>query len=457
MTGVASSADPDTHALAWGAEIEWLERLIDHRFQTHFRPDETAPDLPEPPRHVPAQSALGNAIEKYGLSPQDRTVLALAITPNLRPQALDAFHVRNPNIERTFTEFGGHSGASDSPASGFLPTFETAAFLVAGNSLVARLKLERDFLDQGRLIRAKLIERPATDGNFFTTRLRPTAEALARLCHDRPHRPDLSTDFPARRLTTQLNWDDLVLTRAGRDEISEVLAWVRHGSELLKDPHFGRLLRPGYRALFSGPPGTGKTLTATLLGKETGRDVFCVDLSLVVSKWIGETEKNLAGLFDRAESAGWILFFDEADALFGKRSNVTDSHDRYANQEVSYILQRVEAFDGLVILASNLAGNIDDAFSRRFQAVVPFPMPGPAERKTLWDNALPATEQLCDDIDTDALARRYELSGGSIINVLLSASLSMRSRADHKIGLSDIERAVAREMWKEGRIGERAR
>ena len=127
-------------------------------------------------------------------------------------------------------------------------------------------------------------------------------------------------------------------------------------------------VKPGYRALFHGPPGTGKTLTATLLGKHTGRPVFRIDLSRVVSKYIGETEKNLSRLFDKAEHKDWILFFDEADALFGKRTEIRDAHDKYANQEVAYLLQRIESYAGLVILATNQRGNIDEAFLRRFQA-----------------------------------------------------------------------------------------
>ena len=135
-----------------------------------------------------------------------------------------------------------------------------------------------------------------------------------------------------------------------------------------------KVLKPGFKALFHGLPGTGKTLTAMLIGKKTGLDIYRVDLSQMVSKYIGETEKNLAKVFDKAEHKNWILFFDEGDALFGKRTNTKDAHDRYANQQVSYLLQRIEEYDGLVILATNLKNNIDDAFLRRFQSIIHFPM-----------------------------------------------------------------------------------
>ena len=150
--------------------------------------------------------------------------------------------------------------------------------------------------------------------------------------------------------------------------------WVKYGERIRKEWGLESRIKPGYRALFYGPSGSGKTFTATLLGKEVGKDVFCVDLSMVVSKFIGETEKNLSHVFEVAENKDWILFFDEADALFGKRTNVKDSHDRYANQEVAYLLQRVENYRGLVILSTNFKSNIDEAFARRFQVMVPFRM-----------------------------------------------------------------------------------
>ena len=176
--------------------------------------------------------------------------------------------------------------------------------------------------------------------------------------------PEYSRAFPARRLATALEWNDLVLPKATLDEVDEIRAWIANRDVLPTR---------GFRTLFYGPAGTGKTLTAALLGKTTGLEVYQVDVSLAVSKWAGETEKSLARVFDQAEARNWILFFDEADALFGKRTEVESAHDRYSNQEVAYVLQRVEDFPGVVILASNLKGNIDDAFARRLQSMIYFP------------------------------------------------------------------------------------
>jgi len=172
-------------------------------------------------------------------------------------------------------------------------------------------------------------------------------------------------------------------------------------------------IKPGFRVLFSGPPGTGKTLTASLLGKYTKCDVFRIDLSLVVSKYIGETEKNLSKLFDRAENEDWILFFDEADALFGKRTGVRDAHDKYANQEVSYLLQRIESHSGLVILATNMKNNIDSAFTRRFNSIIEFEILSTPERLILWGNNIPKNIKLDKDVNLEELSRKFEVNGAT--------------------------------------------
>ena len=175
-----------------------------------------------------------------------------------------------------------------------------------------------------------------------------------------------------KKLETSLSWSDLVLADTTRAQLEELKGWLENRVKLERKWDSGIALKKGYHVLFHGPPGTGKTLTASLLGKLADKEVYKVDLALVISKYIGETEKNLSKVFDKAENKDWILFFDEADALFGKRTQVADAHDRYANQEVSYLLQRIEEYAGLVILASNLTDGIDQAFLRRFQRIIRF-------------------------------------------------------------------------------------
>jgi SpoVK/Ycf46/Vps4 family AAA+-type ATPase len=238
-----------------------------------------------------------------------------------------------------------------------------------------------------------------------------------------------------------------------RSEIGDIIDWARHQNTLLDEWKLRGRIRPGYRSLFYGPPGTGKSLTAALLGKATGMPVFRIDLSGVISKYIGETEKNLAGLFDRAENQGWILFFDEADSLFGKRTETRNSNDRSANQQVSYLLQRIEDFPGVVILASNLRSQIDEAFARRFQSMIHFSMPPFEQRLRLWEDHFRGKPyRLAPDVDLTALARDHELSGGSIVNVLRYVCLRAVSRDSLEIQAADLLHAVRAERHKEGRF-----
>ena len=184
-----------------------------------------------------------------------------------------------------------------------------------------------------------------------------------------------------RTLKTELSWKDLVLPPATLKQLEEVAQWVEHRQQV-SPGHPAKRLKPGYKALFHGPPGTGKTLTASLIGKRTGRQVYSIDLSALLSKYAGETEKNVELLFEQANQKDAILFFDEADALFGKKTTVKDAHDRYANQEVAYLLQKIEDYEGLIILSANMKNNIDPSFLRRFRFIIQFPFPGDKKKKT---------------------------------------------------------------------------
>jgi len=264
--------------------------------------------------------------------------------------------------------------------------------------------------------------------------------------------PQFSLDFPAHRLETNLTWDDLILDPGILDQINHIISWIVHEDQILGRWKLGKHIKPGYRTLFYGPAGTGKTLAATLLGQRTGLDVYRVDLSMVISKFIGETEKNLAAIFDRAEKESWILFFDEADALFGKRTSVTSSNDRHANQATAYLLQRIEDFPGVVILASNMRANIDDAFTRRFQSLVHFPMPDAEQRRRLWQNALGDGETpLETNIDLDEVAKKFELTGGAVVNSVRYAATNAMRHERSAISQSDLLEAIRREMQKEGK------
>ena len=261
---------------------------------------------------------------------------------------------------------------------------------------------------------------------------------------------DASAALPAQRITTPLAWEDLVLDARVRDEIDMIARWVRHSSTLLESWGLQRRLKPGYRSLFYGPPGTGKTLAACLLAKTAGLAVYRVDLARAASGWIGETEKNLAALFDYAAAHDWILFFDEADVLFGKRTESRSANDCAHNQQVAYLLQRIEDYPGIVILETNLRSHMDEAFVRRLQSVIHFAMPDAEQRLRLWRDIFSDSGfALAADVDIQRLADDHELAGGGIVNVLRHAALLAAERNPPVASAEDLRQGILRELRKE--------
>jgi hypothetical protein len=257
----------------------------------------------------------------------------------------------------------------------------------------------------------------------------------------------------AARLPPGYRWVDLVVPERQLELLQSISAYLRHRDRVLSDWGYDRSVArtQGLKVLFAGESGTGKTMAAQVLAAELGLELFRVDLATIVSKYIGETEKNLDRIFGAADGSNAILFFDEADALFGKRSEVSDSHDRYANIEVAYLLQKMEGYAGAVILATNFRRNIDDAFVRRLDFVVDFPFPEAEDRKRIWRLLLPEEAPLADDLDIDFLATQFKLSGGGIRNCSLSAAFQAADD-DGVIGMRHLVRAVALEYGKQGRL-----
>jgi SpoVK/Ycf46/Vps4 family AAA+-type ATPase len=257
-------------------------------------------------------------------------------------------------------------------------------------------------------------------------------------------------DRITQRIRPSRTWDDIVVSAHRLQLLQSVAYRYRHSNLVYDEWGFSPTPSRGLVAMFSGPSGTGKTLAAEIIANELGLDVFKLDLSAVVSKYIGETEKNLEQVFDAASAGNSVLFFDEADALFGKRSEVKDARDRYANIEVSYLLQRLESYDGLVILATNFEKNIDDAFMRRIHVRVVFAIPEVAEREAIWRRNLPVAAPI-DDVDVVWLAERFELSGGSIRNAAVQAAFAAAS-AGTPITMESAVAGVAHEFRKMGRL-----
>ena len=395
-------------------------------------------------------SPYGLLVKKYSLNFDERFLLILALVPHLVPQMLDMFFLNNKTLGRSYTEFGGWQSKSH---RGFLPTCETALFVLAGDNLKRRLEVMRLFDHNNVLFKNRILTleygAPGEPANSAAIRVSP--ETLEYISTGTQNKPDYSVHFPAKLITSKLTWDDLVLNSDVMEDIQQIISWITHSDEIMNKWGMSKNLKSGYRALFYGPPGTGKTLTATLIGSRMNMDVYRVDLSQVVSKYIGETEKNLSGIFDQAESHNWILFFDEADALFGSRTRTNNANDRAANQEIAYLLQRIEDHPGVVILASNLKSNIDDAFARRFQSLIYFPMPNRDEREHLWNNLFPDKSVLENNIDFHRLAEKFELSGGALTNVARYAILRAIGNNREKVSYKDIELGISKELQKEGK------
>jgi AAA+ superfamily predicted ATPase len=429
--------------------LEWLAQIVSGRLALSLgKAQERKVDEF---RYVEDDSWLARFLEHSRPNTQEYALFMLALAPYILQAFFDKLISEHLPEGGDFPEFGGVKGSNH---RGILPTGETAQFILAGDDLEKRLAVQRLFSSEHWFAQKRILwlESVREGEPAMSGRLILDPEIVEEITVGHVSKPRFSMDFPAEYIETEMSWDDLVLHPGTLSQIREIENWIKHNDTLLNDWGMKKRIKPGYRALFYGPPGTGKTLTATLLGKHTGKDVFRIDLSRVVSKYIGETEKNLSRLFDKAEDKNWILFFDEADALFGKRTDIRDAHDKYANQEVAYLLQRIETYDGLVILASNRRANIDDAFVRRLQAIIPFPMPSPEERYEIWSKTFPAQIEVDDDVDWRHIAARHELTGANILNVTHFCAIEALAKETRRLDLKALEAAIQREYVKEGKV-----
>jgi len=383
------------------------------------------------------------------LGKEEELICLIALLPYLIPGYFDSVVSRIFPEGTELQELGGVKGVSH---RGFIPTGETALFLIAGNDLNLKMRAMQYFNSDHVFARKNILHLENTNEGepHLSGRIVLNTEVLEKLLFKGVSRPKLSTEFPAKYISTNLEWSNLVINETTMVEVETIRNWIAHHESMITDWDLKHTFKAGYKALFYGPPGTGKTFTATLLGKQFNRDVYRIDLSQVVSKYIGETEKNLEKIFQKAEDKNWILFFDEADALFGKRTSVSSAHDRYANQETSYLLQRIEDFNGLVILASNNKANIDQAFLRRFNAIVHFPIPDPVERLHLWNIYLPANHGLTKE-ELQTIADKYEVTGSTILNSIHNAAINAFAMK-RLITLNDLIESLKRELRKEDRL-----
>jgi DNA polymerase III delta prime subunit len=434
--------------------LDYLRQVILGRLKDHFSDNvKFEIDSVKLPENADDNSPLSEIIRNYRFSPAETIALLTTLAPHVDPVFFDELILKSLPVQGDFPQFGGVRGKNH---RGFLPTAETVLFILAGNDIKKRFECLALFEKDHPLISSTILlveDAPAGEPQH-SGRLIMTPEFVELFISGKVSHPKFSMDFPAEYITTELDNEDLVLPATTHQQIAELENWVKHQDTLMNKWKMRRLLKPGFRALFHGPPGTGKTLTALIVGKNTGRDVFRIDLSMVVSKFIGETEKNLSQLFERANNKDWILFFDEADALFGKRTSVRDAHDKYANQEVAYLLQRIENHNGLVILASNFKSNIDEAFIRRFQSVIYFPTPTPVERLQLWNKTLPRVKglKLPPEEEMKIIAKKYEITGAGVVNVVQFCCLESLGKNLKEITIEQIKSGIEREYQKEGKV-----
>lgn len=406
---------------------------------------------PKLPIEKLGKTVTGHFIKDSKLSQVETIIFLVTLTPHILPDFLLNCIAESYPSGTDLPQFGGVKGKQH---RGILPTGETVQFIIAGTNLAQRLACIELFSENNILEKNKILylEAPPLGEPLFAGKLLFYPETFYRVTTGIVPVPKMSALFPAEKLETALEWEDLIVSPKTQEDIKDLEVWLLHNPTFFESWGMKDRVKAGYRVLFHGPPGTGKTLTASLLGKYTNRPVYRIDLSTVVSKYIGETEKNLSSLFDKAAHKDWILFFDEADAIFGKRTNVRDAHDKYANQEVSYLLQRVESHPGLVILASNFKDNIDDAFLRRFQLVCEFQLPSVKERLQLWKTNFPEKLELSSEINLEEISEKYELSGSNIINIIQYCSLKVLSNKSKTLTLAILIEGIRKELLKENKL-----
>lgn len=384
----------------------------------------------------------------------ERIALLLTMTPYLRPELLDFFLKKSSNGDR-FVEFGEALSTSLN-YHGFLPTIQTAIHILAGMNLERRAWVERIFSPDHFLIKKGVLKLGEITNDYppSSRRLMLNEEYIDLLVRNQPYSPQYSQNFPATLLHTKKTWKDLILDEKTSILVEQAQKWVVHYDTVRQHKGVGTM--KGYRLLMSGPSGTGKTLTASLLGQAAGKPLYRIDISNIVDKYVGEATKRLRKVFDMAATHDWILFFDEGDALFGKRSSGGgSSNERYANQEVSYLLYKLEEYEGMIFLATNKGTAIDSAFERRFDSLIEFQKPNEYVRRELWQHFFdkPGVLQLAPEINKGnwrELAEKGKVSGAWIEKFYQYCLMQTTAKGEYSISVDEMRHYIHWYSWERG-------
>jgi len=403
------------------ADLNWLNCII--KYQLGLADEELKHNIENNGEILPPKlsnaTLYGNFISNMGFSNLERGILIIALAIYFKPVVFDDLLKFAKDNQFSDTRFGGIIGSSQ---SSFIPTGETIVFLLTNGSLVERLEIMRVLSHENRLFSDGILDIKYSENK----NLNLISFAVIELTNDYKNlflfgkidKPNYSVQFPASLISTNSEWSDLVVSETLHAEISDIEKWIKHESYIKSHPILGKKIKRGYKVIFYGPPGTGKSMVAGLIGKKFDIDVYRIDVSQLSSKYIGETEKNIENLFKQAKNKNWILFFDEGETLFSKRANSGQGNEKYSNQQIGFLLQKIEDYEGLVILATNLKGSIDDAFFRRFQKMIYFEPPDFESRLILWNKAIDDVLILSSDINLKRISKEYEVVGGQIINVV---------------------------------------
>ncbi|MCU0429550.1 MAG: ATP-binding protein [Cytophagaceae bacterium] len=413
-----------------------------------------------------------DAEEWKSLDDTARLIALLSLASVLAPWALQ--ELRERQLARPWLFAGGGRWNNDTQT--LQPTVRTALLLLAGIQTEKRNLLCSNYFLANSPLFTKNILKPLSDDPFFgDPLLECTPEFIYKVAASKDYVYHFSPQFPAELVDSKHEWDDLVVNYSTRKQLEDLKLALRHHNALLQQSDIGRSFRENHIALFYGDPGTGKTMAAGLLGKTLGVPVYKIDLSRVVSKWVGETSKNLRYLFDTAEQKNWILFFDEADALFGSRSNQGGSNEQYHNQDIAYLLQRIDTFRGFAILSTNLRSNMDKAFARRIDDKIYFPSPDAELRQELWSKVLQrsglrwteraylgkeALQTVLVPGDWEApdhgihlreLAECWELSGAHLVKIMKFVMMLCMEKNTTHVSSAILMQGIVRELQAQGK------